>query len=219
MRCTSSVPYKVKLNLNLIDMAKRILPKVQFIYSWIYDDVFKKFDRPPKNRNLSFRAMQRYIKSVEALWRKREKAILQELSKVAKLSWKEEKIPCYVITYGLPFSNPLTIGVWEEEDYFLDILTHELIHRLFFQEGNEKRIAGAWRYFLKKYKQEPFETRTHIPLRAFHEHIFRTLFNEKRLQREYEITKRYSKEEKRSWDIVREEGYKNIIKQFVDRIR
>lgn len=193
------------------------LPKVEFRYSWVYDDIFKELDKPPKDKVLSYRTIQGYIKQVEALWRKHEKSILQELSKVTKLLWQEEEIPCYVVTWSRPFSDPLTVSPWEPKDYFLDILTHELIHRLFIQKGNMKRTDKVWKYFLRRYKNEPFNTRIHIPLHAIHEHIFRTLFNEKRLVREYITAKRW-KEYKRSWDIVRKEGYQNIMKQFVDRI-
>lgn len=199
-------------------MSKTILPRIEFKYSWIYDDVLKELDKPPKDRRrFSSRRIEGYMKSVELLWGKRGKAILQELSKVTKLSWKEKKIPCYVVTWSRPFSDPLTVSVWKSKDYFLDILTHELIHRLFIQEGNVKRTNSVWNYFLKKYKNESYNTCIHIPLHAIHEHIFRTLFDEKRLVREYKIVKKW-REYKRSWDIVRKEGYKNIIRQFVDRI-
>lgn len=222
MRCKNCERYKEKLNQNLTDMATK-LPKIKFVYSLAYDDVLKELNQPPKTRNFSYQAMQGYADQVGTLWRKQEKAILQELSKITRLPWKEKEIPCYVVTWIMAFSEPLTIAVWRSKDYFLDILTHELIHRLFTQEGNAKRADRIWKYFFRKYRHEPLSVRIHIPTIAIHEYIFLKLFNEKRLQRMYAIAQdgkegKAEVEYKRAWNIVRKEGYQNIIKQFVDRI-
>jgi hypothetical protein len=74
-----------------------------------------------------------------------------------------------------------------------------------------------WIKLNKKYKDQPPRTRTHIPLHAFHSHIYLTIFNKERLERDIRLT---SKNEiyKRSWKIVQEESYKKIIKEFTKRI-
>ena len=75
--------------------------------------------------------------------------------------------------------------------------------------ANLKIWKKSWSYVYRKYKNESRTTQIHIPLHAIHEHILRTLFNEKRLKRE--INDVDVKDYIRSWEIVQKEGYQNII--------
>ncbi len=101
-------------------------------------------------------------------------------------------------------------------DYFIDVLIHELIHNLFIQ--NFERTKKAWQYFHRKYKKEPETTRIHIPLHAIHSHIYLKFYSEKRLKRDIKLISRLPAY-KKSWQIVQKEGYQNIIREFVKRIK
>jgi len=196
-------------------------PKVEFEYSWIYDQNLREWLKAPKDKNTPTpNEVWKFIKWAEPRWRKREKAVLTEMSKVAKLPWKEDKIICYVVGWAIPFSQPLTIPMYTKPDkeYFFDVLTHELIHNLFVQPGNFERSKAAWKYSNTKYKDENQNVQVHIPLHAMHEHLFRKFSGEKRLQQEYNSMKHLSAY-KRSWDIVRRDGYENIIQEFTKRIK
>jgi len=197
-----------------------LIPKIIFKYSWIYDQnwkivwldskkkVFKTYPSPEM--------VFKYIKKIEKLWRKEEKKVLTEISKITGLKWQEKFIDCYVVGRRIPFSQPLTMQVYEKYDYFIDVLTHELIHNIFIQ--NEKNLGNCWKYFFEKYKKEPNNTQVHIYLHAFHKHIFLKLYNERRLKREIESISRFPAY-KRSWEIVQRDGYQNIINEFVKRIK
>jgi len=65
---------------------------------------------------------------------------MKELSKITNLNWSEKQIICYVVGKAIPFSDPLTLPVYKKIDYAVDMLTHELIHRLFTQKSNQKNI-------------------------------------------------------------------------------
>jgi hypothetical protein len=76
------------------------------------------------------------MEKVEKLWRRYEKKILKELPTITRLKWKSRFICCYVVGRCIPFSDPLTLPVYEKsQDYFIDTLVHELIHRLSTQNG------------------------------------------------------------------------------------
>ncbi|MCH7828447.1 hypothetical protein IH982_01085 [Patescibacteria group bacterium] len=198
---------------------KQILPKVEFRYSWIYDENLKEWTKAPRERKkFSSQKILNYIKTVEPLWRKHEKSVLREMSKVLELPWHAKKIPCYVVAWSTPFSDPLTVPFRPDKNRFIDTLTHELIHQLFFQGNNVKRAAHAWQYIHRKYKREQFNTRIHVPLHAVHEHIFRCHFGEDRLDKEYAWMKHFN-DYKRSWDIVKKDGYLNIINEFRGRTK
>lgn len=198
-------------------------PKIIFKYSWIYDQNWKEWVKLYIKKGEKYpypdsREVQNYIKKAERLWRKSEKKVLEEMSKAIGLKWKEKTIACYVAGNCVPFSDPLTLRSCEEPDRFIDNLIHELIHRLFVQEGNLKQSAESWEYFENKYKNESFNARIHILVHALLEHIFLKYFEQKNLDREIEKTNEYP-DYKKAWNIVKSEGYENIIKEFKERIR
>jgi|GEM_PF-783160 len=194
-------------------------PKVIFKYSRIYDEIWKngwlakarqkieKYPSPDKTLN--------YLKEVEKLWRKEEKRVFQELAKITNLKWKTKGIDCYLVGKCTPFSYPLTMPVYEKsQDFFIDVLVHELIHNIFIQ--NQEETNKAFQYFRKKYKKESWKTQIHIPLHAIHSHIYYSFFNENRLKKDIEFMSSYP-DYRKAWEIVQKNGYQNIINEFVKR--
>jgi len=193
------------------------IPVVIFKYSWIYDQTWKEGLIGKKSKKYpSSRRILNYIKKVEKLWRKEKKRVLLELSKITHLGWKSKVIYCYVVGRCRPFSDPLTMPIYEKyPDYFIDVLTHELIHQLFIQ--NEKELEKSWHYIWRKYKRETDNTKIHIPLHAIHSHIYYKFFNEKRIKRDIKFIS-FLPDYKKSWQIVQKEYYQNIINEFVKRV-
>ena len=198
---------------------KSMLPKIIFKYSHIYDQNWQTWFKVYKKSSQKFspRKVQSYMKAAEKVWRKYEKIILQELPRIIKLKWKEKKIICYVVGDCRPFSDPLTLPVYEDKGLFIDVLIHELIHQLFSQGGNYKKAKKAWGHIYRKYKNESRLTRIHIPLHAIHWHVYKKIFNEKRLNRNINRSIPYP-DYKRAWEIVEKGGYENVIKEFSSRI-
>lgn len=194
-----------------------MLPKIKFKYSHIYDRNWQEWFRVYKKtpQKLDPRKTQRYIKEVEKLWKKYEKIIPAEIAKITGLKWKDKKIICYVLSDCRPFSDPLTVPVYRDKNYFIDVLTHELIHQIFTQDES-KKSEKTWKYFRRKYKNESFVTRIHIPLHAMHWHIYKKLFSEERLKRDIALASRFP-DYKKAWEIVEKEGYENIIREFNSR--
>ncbi len=198
------------------------MPKINFIYSWVYDnhwrEVYKKEKDYPSERKI-----RNYIEKVEKLWKKKDKKILEEMAKISGLKWKDKGINCYVVGRCRPFSCPLTMPVYlKYPDYFIDVLIHELFHQLFIQDetfvrNGRTKSKKVWDYFFRKYKNESLVTKIHIPLLAMHKYIYLKFFDENRLERDKEQIKRL-KDYKKAWEVVEKEGYKNIIKNFKDRV-
>lgn len=203
-----------------------MIPKVVFDYCWVYDDHWKEVwyneklwkKTKMKKQYPSEKVIRQYIKKVEKLWRKDEKKILAELSKISGLKWKYKEITCFVVGRCRPFSHPLTIPIYKKHpNAFIDTLIHEMIHQLFIQPGNLKRSRKVWEYFNRKYKNQHFITIIHIPLHAMYFHIFLKFYNDKRLNKDIEWSVAFPSY-KRSWDIVQKEGYQNIVKEFRKRL-
>jgi len=157
----------------------------------------------------SDRKIEKYIKEAEKEWRKIENKILQSLSEITRIKWKEKEVFCYVIGRGVPISDPLTMEIYEKRiDWFIDVMIHELIHRLFCQEDNLKKFYKLG----EKYKKD-IHTTVHIVLNAIHKEVYLKFFNKKRLLREIKIFSNYP-EYKEAWDFVEKNDYKKIIKDF-----
>lgn len=197
-------------------------PKIVFRYSWIYDDRWRECVKRSKKKAQKYpsaRQVLKYIEIVEGMWRKHEKSILIELSRVTKLKWKSKVIYCYVVGRCVPFSDPLTLPVFGRyPDWFIDNLVHELVHQIFTQDRNLERSEHAWKYVNRKYRKEMHNTRIHIPLHAAHAHIYLKFFSEDRMKRDIRIMRQYP-DYRRAWEIVQKEGYQNILREFTRRIK
>lgn len=197
------------------------IPVVQFKYSWVYDLNCKDWSRDGEAEQEDYptsEEVQSYLQEVKKQWADKEVEILQELSKISGLPWHDAGIPCYIVGSIIPFSDPLTIPVYATApDYGVDVLVHELIHQLFTQGDNLERASEAWKYIDQTYSEESNITRIHIPLHAIHAHIYHTFFSEGRLNRDVEWIS-FVPDYKRSWDVVMEEGYQKILKNFCDNI-
>jgi antirestriction protein ArdC len=130
--------------------------------------------------------------------------------------WKEYKIRCYVVGKGRNFAFPLTITCWKKKTDFIDTLTHELIHNL---ERQNLGKLKPWRdYVQKNYGSEPKSTKSHLLVHTIHHEILLKFFNKARLN--HNIRKSDNMPEyARSWEIVIEEGAKNILKRFREVIK
>ncbi|MAG79097.1 hypothetical protein CMI40_01850 [Candidatus Pacearchaeota archaeon] len=194
-----------------------MIPKIIFRYSRIYDQKFRDSKLIQKNlikRNHkypSIKKIENYIKKIEKLWKKEGEKILKEIAKITGFKWKEKEIICYVIGIGGCFSDPLTIKIFKNTSYFIDVLTHELIHQI--QTQNHNLFIKWFNYIRKNYKDEPKTTKSHILLHAVHWKLLETLFDKERVKK---IIKKHNdfKDYKRAWKIVEEVGAEDIIKKF-----
>jgi len=198
----------------------RNYPKIIFNYSWIYDQIYKENWELKKKKIKPYPSAKKilnYIKKIEKLWKKEEKRVMQEIAKIIELKWKLKSIECYVVGRCRPISCPLTMPVYEKRPtFFIDVLVHELIHTIF--TGNDKNTKKAWRYIESKHKKESWTTKNHIVIHAIHSHIYFKFYGEKRLMRDIGSMS-WNPDYKKAWDIVKKEGYKNIVNEFAKRIK
>jgi len=198
-----------------------MIPKINFKYSWIYDEKMEQlYEAIKKERNLNhkypdWKETLKYTKQIYKKWSAIANKVLIAIEKTSGLKWKEPKITCYVVGRTIAFSDPLTVGTVNDKNWFIDILTHELIHQIFVQNMDKKE--KYWKYLEKKYPKYGLSTRIHITLLAIHKSIYLTLSNKSGLKRDIKRADKvvkYSPQYKTAWDVVDKEGYKNLIKEF-----
>lgn len=187
----------------VVDM---VIPKLEFRYSRIYLERLMGHEI-----NEAINSWAKY--SVEVCgnyWKPYATAIPEKLSEISGLGWKEEHIPCYMVGPYKGYSDPLSVSSFLVEAQFIDILTHELIHRLLMQNLEESK--GFWHWIHEKYGDEKRLVTNHIPVHAIHKKLYLEMGWGERLENDIDRAKTLNAEAYiRAWDIVDKEGYENII--------
>lgn len=186
------------------------IPKIKFRYSQVYDNQRRKNQILQDNlreKDLTYPS----VKKIENLWRRFEKITLLEIAKITGLEWEKSKIICYVVrVQKFPFSDLLTIGIFQNEEAFIDILVHELIHNIFRQNINRKKVTRFFIYINKKYFGETVKTLNHIHLHVIHVKIYKLIFGEDRLEKNIDKDKKFQDYSK-MWEIVEKKGSENLV--------
>jgi len=195
-----------------------MIPKIEFRHSRIYDEMIfwqnkeiKEFLKKQKKEYPSQREIHQYIDKIGRLWEKDGKKILRNIRSVTGLKWKEKKIIVYIVGYCRPFSDPLTIKPYKDKNYFIDVLTHELIHQI--QSQNNKNWNRWFKHLSEKYPEESRITRRHILLNSVHWILITKMWNKSHLNK---IIKKHSKDKdyEKAWEIVKMETPEKIINEF-----
>jgi hypothetical protein len=190
------------------------VPKIVFKYSGPYDRKWKEWMKV-REETPSSEMIQEYIKLVENIWKKDGNKVLTELSVVTGLQWKTDIMFCYIVGKCNPFSDPLTLPMYEGmPDYFVDVMINELIRKLLFQ--NFKKSKKAWDYVDRRFSVESSTTKIYTMVNAIHTHIYRKFFDDKRFKRDVKMSR--NADYKKAWTIVMRDGYEDIIYSFKRRI-
>ncbi|HVZ11156.1 MAG TPA: hypothetical protein VG941_01965, partial [Candidatus Paceibacterota bacterium] len=185
-----------------------MIPKTQFHHSPTYEEhLIKPAGLVPLKNDVLYRDTRK----LELKWQKIEKKILQEISKITGLPWRESHIYIYITSNESWFSEPLTLSITRDTNTLLQILVHELIHRIISENENWMAIRNRWYKLMGKYEEEKLNARIHIPIHAIHRQIFLVFFGQKALQSEIERMKD-DPDYARAWELVERDGYKNIIR-------
>lgn len=190
-----------------------VVPRVYFLYSWVYDDEHRKFYNNYIKQYPSKKKTENYIKEIEKIWRGMENKIFKDISRIAGLKWKWKNIVCYVVGYGSPISDPLTLPIYQNDGkLFIETLTHELIHQLLLQNSGLEKYDRTWNHI---YKKESDNVKIEVVVFAIQSHIYLKFFGEKRLKKDIQMCKNWKlKDHIRAWEIVQRDGYENIVNEF-----
>lgn len=193
-----------------IIMVKKVIPKLIIQYSGIYDQQIRSWQgkefKPCVKEALS------YCKKLQQKWDTIGNKAFASLSSVSGLEWQKPIIDCWVVQRTRPFSMPLTIPMREDVDKMLEILIHELVHNLIVQ--NSDRIKKG---YPKRYEKFSRLTRIHILVHAILHETLLEIYGKKQTEVFIKGYDRIRPDYKIAWDVVKEEGAKNIIKECIKK--
>ncbi len=199
---------------------KTVYPEIRIKNGWlIYQNVSVHLHKLwGKNKRLAtIKDVDNKVAAYQTAWSKQETTILEGMYKLTGLRFKQNIIDVYIAPWFSAFSDPMVLGIRYEPDRFVDVLTHELLHRLLSDNTKIGKLdlLKAWKKLFGK--NHNFETLVHIPVLALHKAIILDILKKPNLL-ERDIAK--MKEHKaidyiKSWDYVNQHDYKDLIKQLL----
>jgi hypothetical protein len=190
--------------------------KVQFIYAYPFDVGRRKL---AKERNIDYPSFDKIIetkKHWENIWEQSEKEnnILNLINDLTK-RLPDRSLECFIVG-GLinPMSTPFLMSVkgrdgLRTDEQFIDTMIHEILHIF---------VSGARHYFSfvnKKYSNDSKSTQNHIIIYAMLEKIYEQFFNSKPLDYlRNDMPEGYA----RAIEIVKQEGFENIINEYHENL-
>ncbi|MHB0978277.1 MAG: hypothetical protein ACYC1K_02655 [Minisyncoccota bacterium] len=197
------------------------MPKILIEYNRFLDPIFvASIQSQQRWKDWKPAPLEEVLEKVEAYkkeWAEYGPKIMNALYDVTGLNFNREVIEVYIVSGNLrQFSNPIVIKSGFSSSEFVDVLTHELIHRLFTLNSLKKRLIIS-----EKYLNESDLVRNHILLHALLKYIYLDILNEpERLSKNVSRSKAHSTSDYiRTWEIVEIEGYMNIINEFVHKLK
>lgn len=191
-------------------MSNIIKPKLEFNYSWIYDQMIHEWQG--KKYGGYSPKIERYKNRLEKEWRKIERKAFDVISEVSGLKWKKPVIDCYIVEETKCFSMPLTIEPRKKLKNLIKTIIHELVHNIIVQNLDRLRQKN----YSKKYGKLSRKTEIHILVHAILKEALLKLYGEKQTRKLIESYDKYPKDYRKAWEIVEQEGSRKII---IDGIR
>ncbi len=158
-----------------------MIPKIEFIYSKEYDDVFRELwylSNTSWSKYVSDEiSIQKYInEKIKPEWKIYEDMILTKIAEIWIYKRTETIIPIYIIWKATWLwswtSKPMTIWVIKKPELIIDIITHELIHH--YLDLWWKNIIDYYKLSNINYKSDN-NTVIHIILYAMQYYIYKDI--------------------------------------------
>jgi len=197
------------------------LPEVRINYGFLLERIYKKlFEAGQKKEGENFpdkNEMFAKYGHFPGEWKKVEKVVLEAMGDVLELEFYQGVIDAHFVYSSGSMSSPMIIGVrTADETRFIDLMTHELIHRLLSDNTKKVPVMKVWNEMFPETEMTHL-TRVHIVLHAVHEHIYREVLDApERLAKDIAIAQKFP-DYAASWKVVQERGYKNIIAEFKEK--
>jgi hypothetical protein len=171
------------------------------------------FDKKKGIPFMSPEDLQKRTKEYIQAWEPKSRKILNGIRKSYGLNFEHNIIDVHIVPHFNPsMSHPLIIGTYEDPDEFVDSLAHELFHVLL--SGNKENI-NLLQPTMDWFPEEGRMCQVHIPLHAGLQYLYLDVMKEpRRLKRNIKRHKQYVPAYGRAWEIVEQEGYKELISRF-----
>jgi hypothetical protein len=198
------------------------MPKIDVKYARFLDPVFKAYvASDPRWKDVVVPTedeVKEHIARYREAWDQVGPRMLEGACDVLGLSFDRPVIDVYVVSLNpRSFSDPIVIKSGHEPREFPSVLMHEFLHRLF--SINIDRVYKE--IFSEMFPNETTTTQNHVVVHAVLKYLYLdVLHDEVMFAAHKERSKTHpTSDYARAWEIVDEQGYKNIIESFKKKYR
>lgn len=189
-----------------------MLPKIKFKCAWTRDEhqrPWTRYGRVPD------RVLRARIAAYRRRWWSVGPSILRRLSQITGIRWRERVIIC-TLTPVYTQADPLLIPPYKDPDWFIHVLTHELIHQL-LRQGKANTVQQRLERLHRIHRRYPKNVREHIMVHAIHGIVMQKLLRNGRrlLIRELRWATKYP-EYALAWRIARRRGFASVARELRD---
>lgn len=200
-------------------------PEIRFRDSFlligaIYGDIEAAYMPPvaktDERNKLSREFISKKLGAYEQAWRPYEQKLVEGMCALLNMEFRQNVIDIYAAPFYTSFSFPLFIATKYEPDRAIEVIAHELLHVLLYDNTSQKLDLYAtgekWRKLFKDIDDEV--AGIHIPVHAVLQALFDDVLREpERTKRDKAMCSNYPPY-KLAWEYVERVGYKKIIEQI-----
>lgn len=200
-------------------MTNRSYPGIRIKDAWLLRQnasahlhkLWDKKDRPLADNE----HMKKKVAAYKKAWNPYEKEIIHGMCDLLELEFRQNIIDVNIAPWFGAFSDPMVIGVIYEPNRFVEVLTHELLHRLLSDNIQTDYGTDYPKQWKKLFGEEhSFKTLVHIPVHATLQAVFDDVLHEpERTKHDKKLCEQWP-DYHAAWQYVGENGYKEIIDQL-----
>lgn len=199
---------------------KVLLPEVRIKFAWLLTEsasvhLNKLWGNGSELKSYEF--YENRAKEYDSAWRALNGQTITAMCEILGLSFRQNIIDVNIAPWFAAFSDPMVIGVVYKPDNFVDVLTHELLHRLLTDNTSidyDTKLIPVWRKLFGN--EHSITSLVHIPVHAVHKKIYLDVMKDpSRFERDVENKKEFGATDYvAAWDYVNKMGYEEIIKML-----
>ncbi|PIR45565.1 MAG: hypothetical protein COV09_00780 [Candidatus Vogelbacteria bacterium CG10_big_fil_rev_8_21_14_0_10_50_13] len=191
------------------------MPTIILDTSELLEELLKPFADKQKIPIIPFVEVNRRLNNYKELWEKEGHLLLESLCNKLGVFYDEKTISVWVsgsIVGG--YSAPIIVSSNKDMESVIDLITHELIHRLAYRNKNNWSYEDNLRSIVDDKERIVFN---HVYVYALHQYLLtETIKDPKRLTREKKIAMN-NPANKAAWELVEEIGYPKIIEKIANK--
>jgi len=194
-------------------------PEIRIRYNQLFTD---QISRPlnelwgeDESSMLGPEGCEKIAESYRNAWQPYEKKIIKAMGNTLGLSFRQNIIDVHIAPWMHAFSDPMMVGIIFKPDRFVEILTHEMLHRLLTDNNESSYDTEYTDEWAKLFGSEhSWNTLVHIPVHAVFQAIFDNKLQEpERTKHDKKICERLP-DYNAAWKYVEKAGYKEIIEKL-----
>lgn len=194
------------------------LPEIRIKYAWLLSNAASVHLNTMMGDGSPLQSHDAYVKvakQYQIAWQPYEKKILSAMCDLFDLEFRQNIIDVNVAPWFYAFSDPMVLGVIFDDDEFIRVLTHELLHRLLTDNTAtpyETNYLKQWKPLIDgNYSKN---TLIHIPVHAGLKAILlNTLDRPDQVKADIANSENYA-DYLAAWNYVESHDYDAIIETF-----